>query len=481
MADGLEDRDALRGLFVNDTGEELVLELHDEPHPATRRLMDFLGVRVEVGAVMLPAAEATSTRDCAFPSCVDDAETGREYCSRHNESGNGLGHLTRAQKVALIRQSKVDHPTWSDRQRAASIGITYSAFRNLVNDPDGSKQRARRETYRGVCERCGGETRSDGTSRPSPFCSACAVVIHHEERRWTPEAIVETFKRFAEVNGRVPTATDVMFAAPTIRAKLSPERIRDAEEAIARVPLPTSETVRHELGSWEEAVRRAGLQPAPTGAAGHRNRSRRSWTREQIIEAIEKWAREHDGVPPTVNGWRIAGPDHPPYSSVARRIGWNEALMAAGFAPRTPGAQTSGGEPLGLQPPARDVVLASAADHEASPRPVLGEDTEPGSPPENAFSYLAAEFERAIQARAEANERVDQATAALKAHPLYSIAEPQPSAKSSPADWNRTTRNGYRPAELRRCSVCDVQADDSTAGCPACNDRHRSRERKAGL
>jgi len=63
------------------------------------------------------------------------------------------------------------------------------------------------------------------------------------------------------------------------------------------------------------------------------------WTREAVIESIQRWAKEH-GRPPKSNEWIRAGADHPARSSVYRAKGnsrtnpfasWAEAIEAAGF------------------------------------------------------------------------------------------------------------------------------------------------------
>jgi hypothetical protein len=57
----------------------------------------------------------------------------------------------------------------------------------------------------------------------------------------------------------------------------------------------------------------------------------RTWSEKAIIDAIRRWAEEHGGIPPTYKEWQRAGVDHPSASHVNRRIGWNEALLRAGF------------------------------------------------------------------------------------------------------------------------------------------------------
>lgn len=72
------------------------------------------------------------------------------------------------------------------------------------------------------------------------------------------------------------------------------------------------------------------------------------WTPERVVEAIQRWAREHDGVPPVANDWRRPPPGYPSTTSVyrtrARPNGafrtWNEAIEDAGFTPKKQGNQS---------------------------------------------------------------------------------------------------------------------------------------------
>jgi predicted transcriptional regulator len=63
-------------------------------------------------------------------------------------------------------------------------------------------------------------------------------------------------------------------------------------------------------------------------------RNRRYWTRERVIEAIQKWAAEH-GAPPTAPQWQRAGEYHPAATACYGKKGvfprWADAIEAAGF------------------------------------------------------------------------------------------------------------------------------------------------------
>lgn len=64
--------------------------------------------------------------------------------------------------------------------------------------------------------------------------------------------------------------------------------------------------------------------------------SRAAHKRAWIIDMIQLWALEHDGVAPRVNDWRhVGGTEWPSYLTVYRYFdSWDDAISAAGFIPR---------------------------------------------------------------------------------------------------------------------------------------------------
>lgn len=71
------------------------------------------------------------------------------------------------------------------------------------------------------------------------------------------------------------------------------------------------------------------------GHASRRCRSCIDWPPDRIIDAMRRWADEHGGVPPTTTEWRRAQPGYPSADCVVSRMGWNAALLGAGFALRS--------------------------------------------------------------------------------------------------------------------------------------------------
>jgi len=125
-------------------------------------------------------------------------------------------------------------------------------------------------------------------------------------RHWSRPAIVVALRAWARAHGRSPTSSDW---------------VRAAREH------PQAETVRVYFGSFEGAVRFAGLTPAP------RTWRTRRWSQPEMIRALREWTDEH-GRPPTLLDWTRSGENHPSGSTVCRRFGgWLIALDAAGLTP----------------------------------------------------------------------------------------------------------------------------------------------------
>ena len=109
---------------------------------------------------------------------------------------------------------------------------------------------------------------------------------------------------------------------------------------------PSATTVRSAFGSWNSAVKAAGLRPRQPGEARKTGsplvgsaspEAVTRWPPPRVLERLQSWAHEH-GRPPTLEEWRRAGTRHPSAATVRRLFGsWNAALVAAGFEMRPPG------------------------------------------------------------------------------------------------------------------------------------------------
>lgn len=155
----------------------------------------------------------------------------------------------------------------------------YKRWRR-ANDPEYA-QRSREQSLaakrrrRGVCERCGGETKYNGHGiGVSKVCADCSRQEQHDERHWTRERIVRAFIRFRDETGRVPRVDDAHGPCESIVIRLSGRRIRELEQVRELgLVLPSPQFAQREFGSWTEALRAAGMRPSVGGAPTHRPRA----------------------------------------------------------------------------------------------------------------------------------------------------------------------------------------------------------------
>lgn len=120
MADPLE---ALREFAFDDgNGEPLVLTVEKPLKPHGQRLMDSLGVRVEVRPVspLIDVQDATSSADCLQPGCPFEAESGRTHCRHHRRLGETVVLAARR----LEDRPAVAEPSAPPSRPAARLGAT---------------------------------------------------------------------------------------------------------------------------------------------------------------------------------------------------------------------------------------------------------------------------------------------------------------------------------------------------------------------
>ena len=139
--------------------------------------------------------------------------------------------MSRADRVREARQLRAEGLLL--REIAERFGIAVSTASDWINDPDGSRLRARKASYAGTCAECGGPT--DGSEGPGRAPRRCMECI-----RWTDDEIVEAMRRWAADYDRPPKTWDW-------RTK--------------GVDHPTAVVVTRRMG-WNVALRMAGLPVA---------------------------------------------------------------------------------------------------------------------------------------------------------------------------------------------------------------------------
>lgn len=144
---------------------------------------------------------------------------------------------------------------------AQTLTVPMGTIRLWLYDPDGARARARRESYRGTCRRCGAATHgSAGPDAAPEFCGHCSPVVVHT--KWSRESIADAIREFARRYKRPPAATD--FNPAQARAFGHDGRADRFEEDGC---YPSSNIVRRHFGTWNAAVEAAGFEPRGAGGA----------------------------------------------------------------------------------------------------------------------------------------------------------------------------------------------------------------------
>jgi hypothetical protein len=128
-------------------------------------------------------------------------------------------------------------------------------------------QRCRQQTlYATPCIDCG-ERRYAG--REAPRCRSCEDARSHTDaERYYIEAMRDWHERY----GEVPAARDWIISAPSMRARVHPDRLAELDRRHEDRKWPAMSGAIACFGSWSAAVRAAGFEPI--GPGERRNRER---------------------------------------------------------------------------------------------------------------------------------------------------------------------------------------------------------------
>lgn len=154
-------------------------------------------------------------------------------------------------------------------ERLRGEGLTWPQVAEALGISESTAIKTR---YYGRCEVCGELTDGgDGPGKARRVCKACFAEERRRRRHWTRERIIVSFQLFARDFGRAPAAGDVMGRYPSASRKYREARIAEALAVKDWKPgLPLPQYAQREFGSWQAAVRAAGLTPLRSGGASHR-------------------------------------------------------------------------------------------------------------------------------------------------------------------------------------------------------------------
>lgn len=165
--------------------------------------------------------------------------------------------LQRAAQAAALRAQGLTQQEVADR-----LGISRTYTSSLLTDPDGNKNKKRKQQYGGTCVDCGAPTNGyNGPAKAGTRCAGCAATLQHESRHWTREACVEALQRFQREYGRPPVASEILHSRPGLW-------------------FPNVASVAREFGSWKAGLEAAGMTALPRG---HNRNERNSMTARTYV------------------------------------------------------------------------------------------------------------------------------------------------------------------------------------------------------
>src|SRR5205823_2130598 len=107
---------------------------------------------------------------------------------------------SRAERVAQI--ARLERRGLTTREIADQLELARSTVNIYRADPDGERQRERRQRYRGTCAGCGRPTSgSGGPGRAPEWCRACAG---EQRRSWSERRVLEAIRDWTELTGAPP-------------------------------------------------------------------------------------------------------------------------------------------------------------------------------------------------------------------------------------------------------------------------------------
>lgn len=399
--------------------------------PANQRLMDALGVVVVVGSddrVSVTSRQARGARPMGQYVTVSSGRVSSE------EKG-AVVELSAEERRALEQERQDAQPMtagcavegcgWSHEGTVGECRNLARAHREsehplLVSQSFTERKRAEQAEASAAArrQRAALEAMDDGEPQPVDGEETDRELMEATE----PDPIEEPLEDAADAPASDPPAAAADSPGKWSRKRVEPAEAVDLLRAgiaeIGHVPTmeewrrshrrPSVNTFLRIFKSWTASLEAAG-HALPEGRTNSppRHSPPQAWTRESIVEAVQRWAREHGGEPPMVHDWTLGDESYPSPTTVKRRFGkWGHAVVAAGFPRplvggvlRRPGKGHAEGHSEGTEL----AEIAADAAGGAEPEPAA-EDTEEDTAevvdePEDPTAKLAGTLVRLVSDR----------------------------------------------------------------------------------
>ena len=184
------------------------------------------------------------------------------------------------------------------------------------------------------------EGRSPAQSDWQPVDQGGHLRWERECPRWPPTSHV--MRRFGSWNAALRAAGDDRPRAPSLPDAAILDALRAYADTNGAAPsssdwcrlglLPNRDTIARRFGSWNAALRAAGLSP---------RRIRADWSDEDILDGLRRFAKDHGRAPRAAD--RVGQlAQYPGPTLVISRFGsWSAALRKAGLEPGNPAPATA--------------------------------------------------------------------------------------------------------------------------------------------
>lgn len=153
----------------------------------------------------------------------------------------------RRQAVALARHYR-DVEGLSIANIGARLGRSPATVRSYLYDPDASKARALKASYRGSCEGCGARTSGgDGPGHAKALCPRCRGRV---SSTWSRERIEIALRAWRARYGEPALSTDL---SRNYAERYGGERLRRLETGWEGGPWPSLGVVQYHFGTVAKA------------------------------------------------------------------------------------------------------------------------------------------------------------------------------------------------------------------------------------
>ncbi|MGA2164752.1 MAG: hypothetical protein ABSH36_09815 [Solirubrobacteraceae bacterium] len=160
----------------------------------------------------------------------------------------------RARAVRLARHYR-DEQGLAVGEIAMLLGRAPATISAYLYDPDGCKNRAVKERWRGACSRCGASTWAPGPGNAATLCARCNGA---STRKWQSSQIEVALRAWHEMFGKPASSTDLSLAhARKAAAKDGGVRLRRLHAGWAGGTWPSASVVQYHYGTVARANRLA--------------------------------------------------------------------------------------------------------------------------------------------------------------------------------------------------------------------------------